>query len=179
MEGGGDADSPEAEKIKEILAKSSTGAAETVETQSSRPKASGPVVVGLATGGFQGTRTAVQVEGVVADIRRQQGESANLEHALIAVQPQTGPQGLADAIVTARDDGRQLDLNYINKRSELEALNDAGLLTAVQSAATSDPSFDTSDYYQSALDAASHRRAANGASGVGPSHDAAIQPQAI
>ena len=153
--GGADADSPETEKIKEILAKSTTGVAETVETQSSRPKASGPVVVGLATGGFQGTRTAVQVEGVVADIRREQGESANLEHALIAVQPRTGPQGVADAIVAARDDGRQLDLIYINNRSELEALNDAGLLTAVQSAATSDPSFNTSDYYQSALDASS------------------------
>ena len=152
---GGDADSPEAEKLKEILAKSSTGVAETVETQSSKPKASGPVVVGLPTGGFQGTRTAVQVESVVADIRRRQGESANLEHALIAAQPQSGPQGLPDAIAAARDDGRQLDLIYINSKSELEALNDAGLLTAVQAAATSDPSFDTSNYYQSALDAAS------------------------
>ena len=154
---GGDSseDLAETEKIKEILAKSSTSAAETVETQSSRPKASGPVVVGLPIGGFQGTRTAVEIEGVVANIRREQGESANLEHALISMQPQTGPQGLPDAIVAAREDGRQLDLIYINSRSELEALNDAGLLTTVQSAATSDPSFDTSDYYQSALDAAS------------------------
>ncbi|MCY3801076.1 MAG: extracellular solute-binding protein [Chloroflexi bacterium] len=153
--GSGDADSPEAEKLKEILAKSSTEAAETVETQSARPQASGPVVIGLPTGGFQGSRVAVQVEGVVAGIRREQGESANLEHALIAAQPQSGPQGLPDAIAAARDDGRQLDLIYISNSDELEALNDAGMLTAVQAAATSDPSFDTSNYYQSALDAAS------------------------
>ena len=153
--GGGGEGSSETEKIKEILAKSSTEAAETVETQSSKPKASGPVVIGLPTGGFQGTRTAVQVESVVSNIRREQGESANLEHALIATQPQSGPQGLPDAVATARDDGRQLDLIYINSRNELEALNEAGLLTAVQSAATSDASFDTSDYYRSALDAAS------------------------
>ena len=113
---GGDSseDLAETEKIKEILAKSSTSAAETVETQSSRPKASGPVVVGLPIGGFQGTRTAVEIEGVVANIRREQGESANLEHALISMQPQTGPQGLPDAIAAAREDGRQLDLIYIN-----------------------------------------------------------------
>ena len=153
--GGGDADSPEAEKLKEILAKSSTEAAETVETKSSRPQASGPVVIGLPTGGFQGSRVAVQVENVVAGIRREQGESANLEHALVAAQPQSGPQGLPDAIAAARDDGRQLDLIYISNRDELEALSDAGMLTAVQAAATSDPSFDASNYYQSALDAAS------------------------
>ena len=40
-------------------------------------------------------------------------------------------------------------------RTNWKPSNDAGLLTAVQAAATSDPSFDTSDYYQSALDAAS------------------------
>ena len=97
----------------------------------------------------------MQVENVVAGIRREQGENANLEHALIAAQPQSGPQGLPDAIAAARDDGRQLDLIYISNRDELEALNDAGMLTAVKAAATSDPSFDTSDYYQSALDAAS------------------------
>ena len=45
--GGGGEGSSETEKIKEILAKSSTEAAETVETQSSRPKAAGPVVVAL------------------------------------------------------------------------------------------------------------------------------------
>ena len=150
---GGGADSPEAEKLKEIIAKSSTGA--TVETEGTRPKAAGPVVVALPTGGFGGSQIAVQIEGVVADIRQEQGEEANLDHALVSVQPQSGTQGLVDAIVAARDEGRQLDLVYINSRAELEALNDAGLLTAILSAATSDPTFELSSYFQSALDAAS------------------------
>ena len=150
---GGGEDSPQSEKLKEIIAKSSTSA--TVETDGGRPRAAGPVIVALPTGGFGGSQIAVQIEAMVADIRHEQGDEANLDHALISVQPQSGAQGLVDAITAARDEGRQLDLVYINSRSELEALDDAGLLTAVQSAATSDPTFELSNYFQSALDAAS------------------------
>ena len=150
---GGAADSPQSEKLKELIAKSSTSA--TVETDRGRPRAAGPVIVALPTGGFGGSQIAVQIEAVVADIRQEQGDEANLDHALISVQPQSGAQGLVDAITAARDEGRQLDLVFINSRSELEALDDAGLLTAVQSAATSDPTFELSNYFQSALDAAS------------------------
>lgn len=150
-----DKDTPETKKLRELIAKSSTDT--TVATNETKPRRSGPVVVALPTGGFAGGRIAIQIEGVVADIRHEQGGEANLEHALISSQPQAGPQGLVDAIVAAREEGRQLDLVFINTTSELQALADAELLVRVQSAATSDPEFDLSNYYSSALDAASFK----------------------
>ena len=156
---GGESEAPggATEKLQELIDKTSEEAT-TAETDLSRPKASGPVVVALPTGGGgfgAAANIALQVEGVIEDIRAEQGPEARVTHSLISFQRQSGTQGFVDALTAARDEGKQLDLVYIRTRSELEALHEAGLVQAVQAAASSDRSFDSEDYIASAIESAS------------------------